>query len=88
MVDNTGKLAGIFTDGDLRRQIERHSNLFSLTAADVMTADPKTVLATELAVSALTIMEDAKITVLFVVDDAHKPLGVLHMHDVLSSGAV
>jgi arabinose-5-phosphate isomerase len=87
VVDDAGKLVGIFTDGDLRRQIERHSNLFSLTAADMMTANPKTVSATELAVSALTIMEDAKITVLFVVDDAHKPLGVLHMHDVLSSGA-
>jgi arabinose-5-phosphate isomerase len=79
---------GIFTDGDLRRHIEQRRDLFALHAVDVMTRSPKTVNKGELTVTALALMEDAKITVLLVADDAGHLDGVVHMHDILSSGAV
>jgi arabinose-5-phosphate isomerase len=82
------KLAGIFTDGDLRRHIEAQRDLFSLRASDVMTPNPKTVGKEELAVGALAKMEDAKITVLLVAAESGELEGVVHMHDILSSGAV
>lgn len=88
ILDTQGRLLGVFTDGDLRRQIERRVDLFTLRAADVMTPGPKTVGPDEMAVSALARMEDAKITVLLVVDESRRLVGVLHMHDILSSGAV
>jgi arabinose-5-phosphate isomerase len=86
VVDDAGCLVGVFTDGDLRRQVERHRDLFTLTAGAVMTEAPKTVSETELAVTALTQMEDRKITVLFITDADGRPRGVLHMHDILSAG--
>ncbi len=88
VIDSDGRLAGIFTDGDLRRQMERHTDLFNRTASDVMTAKPKTIAATELAVTAVARMEGHKITTLFVVDDDNFPRGILHLHDILKSGAV
>jgi arabinose-5-phosphate isomerase len=88
VIDGDGRLAGIFTDGDLRRQMERHTDLFNRTASDVMTAKPKTIAATELAVTAVARMEGHKITTLFVVDDDNYPRGILHLHDILKSGAV
>lgn len=88
IVTSEGRLAGVFTDGDLRRHIETQRDLFSLRASDVMTPKPKTVSKDELAVSALAKMEDAKITVLLVADDYGRLEGVVHMHDILSSGAV
>ncbi|MEW5700635.1 MAG: KpsF/GutQ family sugar-phosphate isomerase [Candidatus Zixiibacteriota bacterium] len=88
VVDDSGRLVGIFTDGDLRRRVETGGDLMSLTAAQVMTPGPKTVAATELAVGALARMEENRITVLFVIDAKGHPAGILHMHDVLSSGAV
>lgn len=88
IVDGNGLLVGIFTDGDLRRQIEAQRDLFVLHAADVMTRCPKSVHITALAVSALAVMEDAKITVLAVTDDSGRLAGIVHMHDILSSGAV
>ena len=88
VTDASGKLAGIFTDGDLRRQMERQTDLFARKAFEVMTARPKTIAATELAVTAVARMEDFKITTLFVVDDENRPRGILHLHDILTSGAV
>jgi arabinose-5-phosphate isomerase len=88
VLDDEGRLVGIFTDGDLRRRIESGGDLFALTASQVMTKSPKTVAASELAVGALARMEDSRITVLFVIDEKGCPAGILHMHDVLSSGAV
>ncbi len=81
-------MAGIFTDGDLRRQMELQGDLFARTAAEVMTAKPKTIVATELAVTAVARMEGFKITTLFVVDDDNYPRGIIHLHDILTSGAV
>lgn len=88
IVDQDSRLIGIFTDGDLRRCIEAQRDLFSLHAADVMTRNPKHVVLSELVVSALAVMEDAKITVLVVTEDSGRFAGIVHMHDVLSSGAV
>lgn len=73
-----GRLVGVITDGDLRRNIERG---LDHKAADFMTADPKTVGPDSLVADAVALFEDYKITSLFVVDDDGKPLGVVHIHD-------
>ncbi len=88
VLDSEGRLIGIFTDGDLRRHVERQGDLFALSAADVMTKNPKTISKSELAVVALGRMEDFKITTLFVVADDGRPQGIIHLHDILTSGAV
>ena len=77
------KLVGLISDGDLRRLLEHHGKeLLELKAADCMTRSPKAVDANTLAVAALDIMEQKKITSLPVVDDSGKLLGVLHLHDL------
>ena len=78
-----GELVGVITDGDLRRHM---TSLMEHTAADVMTRAPKTVAPETLAAEALKLMNDARITVLFVVDASDRPLGVLHVHDLLQAG--
>ena len=83
IVDEAGRLVGIITDGDLRRAMERHPNLMDLTAAQVMTRSPKTVSPETLAGVALGLLNEKKITVVFVVDDAGRPVGILHMHDLV-----
>ena len=80
-VDREGKLIGVITDGDLRR----HSvNLFSSLAEDVMTRNPKVVAEGTLCSDALAIMEDFRITALFVTacDAATRPIGIVHIHDL------
>ena len=85
VTDTDGRLAGIITDGDLRRHMD---GLLSLTASDVMTADPTTIAPGALAEEAVAIMNQRKITCLFVVDpDAEHPAeGLLHIHDCLRVG--
>ncbi len=89
-----GALAGILTDGDLRRLLAEHANPLALSVVTVMTRNPKVVFVNELAVSALKMMEDAKITSLFVVAesdlevDLPKPIGIIHLHDLLRAGVV
>lgn len=78
-----GTLAGVITDGDLRRHMG--ADLLSLSAGDVMTRDPKTVAPNILAAEALRLMNAKAITSLFVVDD-RRPVGVIHVHDCLRSG--
>ncbi|MGI9352948.1 MAG: KpsF/GutQ family sugar-phosphate isomerase [Rhizobiaceae bacterium] len=78
-----GKLAGIITDGDLRRNINR--NMLEMTTAQVMTVNPKTVSADTLATTAVAILNEKSITALFVIDD-EKPVGVVHLHDLLRIG--
>jgi arabinose-5-phosphate isomerase len=82
VVDGDGRLAGIITDGDVRRAIER-SGVVPSAAADLMTRRPKTVGRTELAAAALALMERHAITQLLVVDDEGRPDGILHLHDLL-----
>ena len=84
IVDAAGVLTGIITDGDMRRRFGENLSGKPVTAA--MTSGPKTVSATALASEALVILNQAAITVLFVVDDAGKPAGLLHIHDCLKAG--
>ncbi|TAN71963.1 MAG: KpsF/GutQ family sugar-phosphate isomerase, partial [Magnetospirillum sp.] len=79
-----GRLAGIVTDGDLRRHMR--PDLLSLSAADAMTKGPKTVGPNLLAAEALRIMNTKAITSLFVVGDDGRPVGALHVHDCLRAG--
>jgi len=78
-----GKLLGIITDGDLRRVMQRRKeNVLDLTAVDCMTKNPVTMPRTELAASALRLMEEKKITSVLVVDAAGRLEGVVHLHDL------
>ena len=89
ITDNTGKLSGILTDGDIRRVIVKYSSkIEDLTAKDVMTKNPKTVEETDFAASALHLMEKYSITALAVVDNTNTPIGVVHIHDLLKAGVV
>ena len=83
VVDGGEALLGIITDGDLRRQMERTSDVLTLAAADVMTRAPVTVSRATLAVEALNIMEQRKITSIVVVEDGSQQVaGVVHVHDL------
>jgi arabinose-5-phosphate isomerase len=84
VIDGGGKLRGIITDGDLRRHID--SDLLSMSVDDVMTTNPKTITGDMLVASALTIVNTSSITALMVVD-AGKPVGIVHLHDLLRVGA-
>lgn len=83
ILDDAGALAGIITDGDLRRHMA--PDLLDMATGAVMTANPRTVGPDTLAAEALGIMNDRKITSLFVVADG-KPVGLVHMHDCLRAG--
>ena len=83
VVDAGGRLAGIVTDGDLRRHMSK--NLLDNTAGEVMTRSPKTIRLGALASEALGTMNDNTITALFVVDGG-APVGILHIHDCLRAG--
>jgi len=78
-----GRLAGIITDGDLRRHMS--TGLLDQRARDVMTAAPKTIRPQALAAEALAVMNAHAITVLFALEDG-RPVGAVHMHDCLRAG--
>ena len=82
VVDEAGRLAGIFTDGDLRRLMIASADVLSLTAGDVMKKDPRTIRREMLAVEALKIMETHKITSVVVATDEGHVEGVVHLHDL------
>ncbi len=82
VVDAQDRLAGIITDGDLRRHMSSTSNILDRLAGDVMTRNPVTTERTLLAAQALNIMEDRKITSIVVVDDRRVVEGVVHLHDL------
>ena len=84
VTDADGALSGIITDGDLRRHME---GLLSHTAAEVMTRNPRTITADQLAEAAVAVMNERKITCLFVVE-GNRPRGILHIHDCLRAGVV
>jgi arabinose-5-phosphate isomerase len=79
------KLAGIITDGDLRRMLERNSDFNTLTAKDIMTRNPKTIAPEMLVVDALALMRRNNITQLLVLKRG-RYLGILHLHDILKEG--
>ena len=84
ITDGEGLLAGIITDGDLRRHLD--ASLFGRKATEVMTRNPLTTRPAILAAEALRVMNGRKITSLFVLDDAGRPVGILHLHDCLRAG--
>lgn len=89
ITDEAGRLSGILTDGDIRRVVVKYSSdITHLKAKEVMTINPKTVAQQDFAASALHLMEKYSITALAVVDDDNKPIGVVHIHDLLKAGVV
>ena len=82
-INQTGDLTGILTDGDLRRCLS--SKILEEKAVDLMTKNPKTIVPNAMSAEALKIMHDKKITNLFVVENK-KPVGVIHIHDLLNNG--
>lgn len=87
VTDAAGTLVGIITDGDLRRALAGDERLLDRRAADVMTRGPRTIESDVLVQTALARMEQHKISALFVVDEAGRPLGFIHLHDLLGGGA-
>ncbi|MGB5260975.1 MAG: KpsF/GutQ family sugar-phosphate isomerase [Gammaproteobacteria bacterium] len=88
VVDADDRLLGVFTDGDLRRAIDRRLDVHSAVISDVMTADCKTIRPGMLAAEALQIMDDMNINALPVVNDRQELVGALNMHDLLRAGVV
>jgi len=88
IVDDKNQLLGIFTDGDLRRTIDKGISLSGAAISDLMNPTPKTISNKALPAEALKVMEDMKITALVVCDEQTRPIGVLHMHDLLRAGVV
>ena len=88
IVNGSGKLAGVLTDGDIRRTLIKYPDTVSLLIKDVMTVNPKRISQDEYAASALHLMEKYSITALAVVDSSDKPIGVIHIHDILKAGVV
>src|SRR5439155_19057471 len=87
VVDADGRLAGVITDGDLRRLHMRGGRFDTLSAGEVATRAPRTIGADDLAAKALEVME-GKITSLVVVDETQRPRGVVHLHDILRAKIV
>lgn len=83
-----GQLAGVITDGDLRRFLEKGSNIAKAKASDLGSKSPRTIQADALAAKALQTMEQFSITTLVVVDERKRLAGVIHLHDLLKSGVV
>ncbi len=83
-VNSSGILTGIITDGDLRRCLS--ARIFDEKARNIMTKNPKTITPDTLASEALKIMNTKKITNLFAINSENKPVGVIHIHDLLSNG--
>jgi len=89
VVDGSGDLLGIITDGDLRRGVERGGDLRALTARELMTTTPKTIRGGALAAEAVAVMERHAITSLFILaDGTRRPVGIIHLHDLLRAGVV
>lgn len=86
IVDDEGKLAGIFTDGDLRRTLNKGIDLYSVKATDVMTADPVVTTDDRLAADVVNLMQKLSINSILAVDINHRPVGALNMHDLLRAG--
>jgi arabinose-5-phosphate isomerase len=86
VVNKDGKLCGVITDGDLRRLLEKTMDVKNLVATDIMSINPKVIDKDYLASFALQIMESHKITSLIVADHEKKPIGIIHLHDLLKLG--
>lgn len=87
VIDSKGELAGIITDGDLRRMLERTEDIRTVTAKDILSPSPKTAAPSLLAVVALDILRENDISQLIVAENG-KYLGILHIHDLVREGIV
>ena len=88
VLDAAGAVAGIFTDGDLRRALDRGSDLRQLRVDEVMSPDPHTIGPEQLAVEAVRLMEEHRISQILVVDAGHGLVGALNMHDLFKAGVL
>ena len=88
VLDGRGRVIGIFTDGDLRRSLEKGVDLRSASITDIMTRGPRTIGPDKLAVEAVEIMERYKVNQLVVVDEDQKLLGALNMHDLFRAKVI
>lgn len=88
IVSDNGELIGIFTDGDLRRLLDKGYDIHNTVIREVMTEKGITASPKLLAAEALKIMQEHKITSLIITDDTRIPLGVIHMHDLLRAGVI
>ncbi len=88
IVDDAGKILGIFTDGDLRRSLDAGVDLHNTPISQVMTRNCTTVAPDMLAAEGLNIMQQRKINALLVVDENHRLIGALNMHDLLRAGVL
>ncbi len=86
VINNEGLLSGIITDGDLRRILEKTLDIKNLSAIDIMSHNPKIMKENILASFALQQMENFKITSLVIIDDLKKPVGIVHLHDLINLG--
>jgi len=86
IIDDAGKLVGIFTDGDLRRTLNRGIDLYSVNVVEVMTTDPTVTTEDKLAAEVVNMMQDLSINSMLAVDKEHRPVGALNMHDLLRAG--
>lgn len=87
VLNNAGQLAGVITDGDLRRMLERTTSIEGIEAGHIMSQKPKTIEASEMAVNALDIMRQNNITQLLVVE-GDRYVGIVHLHDLIKEGLI
>lgn len=88
VMNDKNELTGIITDGDLRRALTKYNTVQNLKVSDIMTHNPKMIKKHELAAKALHIMEEYKISSLFIIDNNKTPEGILHFQDLLKYGLV
>lgn len=86
ILSSNGELSGVLTDGDIRRTLMKYGNTSNLIIKDVMTVNPKRITPDAYGASALNLMEKYSITALAVVDENNRPIGVIHIHDLLKAG--
>lgn len=86
ILNDNGELSGVLTDGDIRRTLMKYHETSSLVIKDIMTQNPKRISANSYGASALNLMEKYSITALAVVDENNRPIGVVHIHDLLKAG--
>ncbi len=88
VIDSKGKITGVITDGDLRRLLEKRNDIFKMSAGEIMTFNPRTVKKEELAINAVKLMEAYGITSIPVVNTTNRPIGIIHLHDLMRLGIV
>jgi len=88
VINQQNELAGIFTDGDLRRAFDNDADIHKTAIHQIMSKNPKVIRSDTLAAKALNMMEAHKITALIITNEQNHPVGVVHLHDILRAGLV